>query len=647
MINYAYQNLFSENSIGKQYSIQVYNGSTLETTITNEELYSEDIERHNPLCTEETVRYGACEASYVKFTVRSTVGTLKNRKLIISVTPDGGTALQLGEYYVDSDELSDDRQSRQIIAYDVLYKIINTDMLKWYGEVGLPMTMKDFRDAFFDYFDVEQIEVTLCNDAMPITETILADSLSGLEVLSAILAGNGVLGTITNEGKFRYVKLSEYDTKAYGTNYKQGTLVYEDYLVQPIATLKFYSNKCDIVVGADPTTSSNIYIMEDNFLFYDKIETDLTPYVQNIFDVIKLTPVFRPLKAETYGDPCVEVGDMITFTSPSGDTFTTFVLDKTEKGLQALSDNYDIMGTEFYVYDLNDSSSSIRRLWNNTLAAVSEARCYVYAQRNTGIFNLTSTEWKTIISIPIASVDDTIPVFLATIPLTMSLDGEVHFRYFLDGLEINVVDNDCIYLTKGEQFVTISTFFEMPGNTRKRFEVTAKTAYRQSVEREQTAKIISLKDWVDNQGISVQTSGGVTTASFTYTYVDTPIDTTPPGARIDAGRIRAMIFASGLASEQPWDGTITVVEDVTDITLEDISVANASDSVTVATQVPISPAGASDIAGIIILEDVIVPNVSDTVFVEKHTDSFPLITEDTEEQIITETDDYALWTEGD
>ena len=83
MISYSYQSLFEQNSIGKQYSIQVYDGSTLETTITNEELYSENIERHNPLCTEETLRYGACEASYIKFTVRSTVGTLKGKKLIV------------------------------------------------------------------------------------------------------------------------------------------------------------------------------------------------------------------------------------------------------------------------------------------------------------------------------------------------------------------------------------------------------------------------------------------------------------------------------------------------------------------------------------------------------------------------------------
>lgn len=645
MISYSYQSLFEQNSIGKQYSIQVYNGSTLETTITNEELYSENIERHNPLCTEETIRYGACEASYIKFTVRSTVGTLKGKKLIVSITPDGGTALQLGEYYVDSDELSDDRQSRDIIAYDMLYKIINTDMLKWYREVGLPLVLKDFRDAFFDYFDLEQVETNLCNDGMVITEVEeVADQMSGLDVLTSILAGNGCLGAINNEGKFRYVTFTDYDTKAYGTNYKQGTLVYEDYLVQPITTLIFTVQNKEIIVGADPTSSTNIYRMEDNLLFYDKLEEDLQPYVQNIFDVIKLTPVFRPLKATTYGDPCIEVGDMVTFTTPTGDTIRTFVLEKNETGLQALSDEFDVTGTEYYVYDLNDGNSKIRRLWNNTLELVSGAKCYVYAYRNNGVsFNIGHTTNTTIITIPLASEDECIPVFVATIPLVMSADGEITFRYFLDDVEINTEDNDTIYLTRGEQFVTLSTFLEFPANARKRFTVTAQTSYRQSVEREQTAKIISLKDWIDNQSITVDAQTG--TATFDYDYVEHPIDTTPPGAFIDNGKIRAMVFASGLAKEQPWDGTITIAEPVNNWDIADIVFADVVDSVIANVQVP-AGSSISDNASQWVLANLVFENVSDNVFVETHTDSFPLMTED-DDALMAEDGTYTFYTEGD
>ena len=629
MIDYAYESLFSQNSIDKQYQIKVYSGSTLETTITNSEIYSETFERHNPLCS-DSLEYGSFAAGFVKFKVINSVGTLKNKKLEISIMPQGGASLKLGEYYVESDVLSGDRQSRTITAYDKLYEIINTDVLKWYGELNLPMSMKDFRDAFFENFGVIQLSAILCNDSMVITETIIAEQLSGMEVLSCILAGNGCVGAMTNEGKFKYITFETYDTKAFGKSYKQGSLIYEDYLIQPITSLHFFSNKIDIVVGADPQTSSNIYVMEDNFLFYDKIESDLRTYVENIFDVIKLTPAFRPLKAETYGDPCIEVGDMITFATSDNETIRTFVLNKVENGLQALTDKYDTEGTEYYEYDLNGGNSQIRRLWNNTIALeqeVSTARCYVYAHRNVARFNIGHTSRQTIITIPLASVDNTIPVFVSTIPLTMDMDGEITFRYFLDDIEINENDNDTIYLTRGEQFVTLSTFFEMPANSRKRFTVTAQTGYRESVEREHTAKIISFENYIQ-----------------TGTYVEEPIDTTPPGAEIDIGKIRAMIFASGLASEQPWDGTITIVEDADDFMLVALNFENAGEEVSVNTRVPTGDS-IRDNASDFDLVELVFEGARDEMYVVTHAESSPMITE-AEEALITE-DGMRFYTEGD
>lgn len=651
MISFAYESLFADSSINKQYHINVYDGSTLEAVITNVNLYSEEIEFSNPLCTEKMLRYGACESSYVKFKVRSDVGTLKNKKIEIILSFDDfitqSKQLKIGEYYVDSDQLSDDRKSREIIAYDKIFTIINTDIAQWYSELTFPISMKDFRDEFFDFFGIEQVEKTLCNDIMPITQTTLPDTLSGLDVLQSICGGNGALGVINNEGKFKYIILSEAVSKAYETHYKQGSLVYEDYTVKPCTGLKFlsvFNNKeIEVKVGTD----DNMYIMEDNFLFYDKNEDDVLPFVENIFNVIKDTPAYRPLRADTYGDFCVEPGDIVSFRNVEGNVLSTIVLNKVTKGLQSLTDSFDVEGTEYFEYDLTDNNSQIRRLWNNTLALLDGAKTYVYAHRNTEDIHIVHTIERTIITIPVATVDDTIPVFLATIPLTMDRDGEITFRYFLDGVEINTKDTDTIYLTKGEQFVTLSTFFVMNANQNKRFTVTARTGYRQSVEREQTAKIISLKDWIDNQSITVDTQAG--TASFDYDYVEYPIDTTPPGAIIYDGEIRAMIFASGLASEEPWDGTIISKDYVNDFDIADISVYdNVSDTVSVATQTPIGPnAITQNVSSFNLIDIAFDGNVNDSTFVVVHTDSFPMITESNEDAIMLEDGVYRLYTEGD
>lgn len=640
MISYAYENLFKQNSVDKQYIIRIYEGSTYKGNITNFNLYSQDLEVTSSICSEESLMYGSCESGYIKFRVNAGVGTLKNKRLVLSVTPKTAqTALQIGEFFVETDKISDDRKSREVVAYDALYKVINSNMDEWYSELNFPMTLADFRDEFFDYFDITQETATLPNDSLVITQTILPDKLSGKTVLNAICSANGCFGKINNMGNFEYVFLNDSDEVTYD-NYYQGSLVYEDFEVQQISSLRVFSNNdVEVTIG----TGSNQYVIEDNFLFYDKLAVDLTPYIQNLYDVISQTPVYRPLRFQSYGDYCIETGDFVTITSPDGTEFSTFVLQKTTGGIQGLVDKIEADGTEVYEFDLNSTNSEIRRLWNNTLALQNEiesARTYVYAHRNTANFNLNSTTARTIITIPIATVDDTIPVFLATIPLTMSADGTVTFRYFLDGVEINVQDTDTIYLTKGEQFVTLSNSFEMAGNQNKRFTVTAQTGYRQSVDREQTAKILSLKDWIDNQSISV--SGNVGT--FNYDYVEQPIDTTPPGATINAFDIRAMIFASGLSPEQPWDGTIVIAEEASAFDLVEPTFTNAVEIVSFSNPIPTGN-NFTESTSAWNLPEIIFGTAEDSLMMEVHTTTYRRVTEDGS---IRKTETGAVrYTEGD
>ena len=642
MIDYEYQELFEQNSVRKEWRIQVFNGDILESVITNAELHADSIKLCQPLCTESMLTYGTCEASYIKFTVVSSVGQLKGKKLIVLFRFSSETEteyLQVGEFYVDSDELSDDRKSRDITAYDKIQTIINSDIVEWYSECGLPLNLKDFRDSFFEYFDLEQEDVELVNDDMVITETALPETISGLDVLQAICSGNGCLGRINNEGKFKYVFLNEPDTKNYGRNYKQGTLVYEDYEVKPITALRIYSNNdMEVVVG----NGNNEYVMEDNFLFYDKLESVLTEHATRVFNIIKETPAYRVLRVDTYGDLCVEPGDMLTFTSYDGDTLTTFVLEKETSGLQALTDSFDTQGTEYFEYDLTSENSSIRRLWNNTTALqvqVESARTYVYAHRSTRNITVGHIEEVEIVNISIATIDNAIPVFLATIPLNMSTDGEITFRYYLDGLPIES-DSDTIYLTKGEQFVTISNFFELTANRQVNLTVTAQTGYRRSVEREQTAKIISIVNWIQSRDTEV------TTNNFSEPdYIEVDVDTTPPSAVITKNELRAMIFGSGLAPEEPWDGTITVTEPSDAWNLIEVGFAGAGESVSVSTLTPIG-ISKTEVASAWNLVEVGFANATDTNSVQLYTDMYVRHTEDGRVRVIEDMS-AIRYTEGD
>lgn len=60
MVGYKYRDLFLQTSIDKQLQISVDDGRN---DITNEELAYENFELTESLCSEENLKFGACESS--------------------------------------------------------------------------------------------------------------------------------------------------------------------------------------------------------------------------------------------------------------------------------------------------------------------------------------------------------------------------------------------------------------------------------------------------------------------------------------------------------------------------------------------------------------------------------------------------------
>lgn len=646
MIDFVNQALFAQPGTDKQFVITVYenDGTSTGTVITNKQLYYQQIEFTMSLCSEKTLTYGACESNSIKFQVTSSVPTLKNKKLVVKVRL--GTSLvylDVGTYYVESDKVSNDKNSREIVAYDAMKRLLEDNVSGWYSQLEFPMSLKDFRDSFFEYEGITQISATLANDTMPITQTIIPEGLTGKTVLNAICAGNGCFGQIRNDS-FRYVVLSDSATKTYtSANYKMGSLVCQDYEVYPPTQLVFTNNKTTVTVGTNPF---KVYEMEDNFLFYDKVESELTPFVRNILDVIMYTPAYTPLQFEVYGDLCVEPGDKIVVTDKGGVSYTTFCMDKTTKGLLSLTDEFVTEGNSTYFKNLNSTGNKILTIWNNTKVLIEEmngARSYVYAQRpvKSGDFHITHTDETEIVKIHVTTVDTAIPVFVATIPITMDSDGEVVFKYYLDGARIEA-DADTVYLHKGDNCVTLSTYFAMDANIDKYFTVTAQTKYKESEERKQQAKILSINDWIDNQSLSIDETTGQ--PQFDYDYIDYPVDNTPPQATIGTKKIRAVLFGSGLQDSAAWDGTILISEQVSDFDLSQIEFEDIFETITLDLDEPTAISITENVSDWDIAQ-ITFDSVTESVTINLYIGKFNLITEDGI-QFVTE-DGIPLVTEHD
>lgn len=379
--------MFLDDSIDKQIIIATEDGKV---KITNTELHEDKFELTESLCSEDELQFGACEASVLKFTISNIFLPMKGKWITVKITPKGVDApYQIGRYKVYSDKPTADRTCRDVVAYDALYDILNVDMAAWYNSLTFPMTLKAFRDAFFQHFGIEQEEISLVNDNMAVEKTIsitasssdgnaIGEALSGKTVLSCICEINGCFGHMGRDGKFHYISLDQEMQGLYPRNdlypaddlYPRdphSTIIgksfyisakYEDYLVKSIDKLQINEKENDI--GVIVGTGSNGYEIKGNFLVYGKGSTELREIANNVYGKIRGI-VYRPFSADCKGNPCLEVGAAIRFNTKY-EIVESYVLKRTLKGIQALRDAISADGEEYRTKKVNSVHQDILQL---------------------------------------------------------------------------------------------------------------------------------------------------------------------------------------------------------------------------------------------------------------------------------------------
>lgn len=376
MVDYKYKDLYDEDSVKKEIKIAWDTGE-----IGNTDLHSEKITLTESLCSDDELRFGACEASELKFRISNVFEPLKGKKLSFSsfFTGHADVPFQFGEFTVDSDTKSADRKYRDITAYDKMHDIINAEVSAWYNSLTFPLTLKAFRDSFCAYIGVEQEDVALINDSMVVEETIKPSELSGQTVIEAICEINGRFGHIGRNGKLQYAKLEPFQKGLYPSTTlfpakdlfpqkapvlerlsksKYISCQYEDFICQTINKLQIRQTENDI--GAISGTGNNCYVVEDNFLVYGKSAEDLQTVADNLYSVIHGV-WYRPAQIESKGNPCYEVGDGIVVNT-SQDVIYTYILVRTLSGIQALRDSYLSEGEEYRSKQVNGVAKSIVQL---------------------------------------------------------------------------------------------------------------------------------------------------------------------------------------------------------------------------------------------------------------------------------------------
>lgn len=356
-----FKELYYQDSIGKQ--IRITDG---EITLTGSNIAEGEFSIEQVLCDESRLKIGRCVASTLKMRIIDTGIFLKGRELTVEHLLEGADKpFPLGTYHVESDKPTADRNYRDIVAYDDMEYIRNTEVSDWYNNLSFPMSLKTFRDNFFNWMGIEQENVSLVNDAMTVSRTIEARELYGETIVEAICEINGCFGHVSYDRVFQYVFLKNTAWGLYPANnlypaddlypedneagrldafYKSG-MDYEDYRVQRITKLQIRQDSDDI--GKIAGDGENCYVIEGNFLVYGKSDEELGVIAENTFSVISQISEYTPINCPAKGNPALFLGDSISINTTK-EMVSSYILSRTLTGVQALNDVYVSKGEEYY-----------------------------------------------------------------------------------------------------------------------------------------------------------------------------------------------------------------------------------------------------------------------------------------------------------
>ena len=392
MIEGKNKQIYFESSVYKQLNIEVIGSKCV---IDNSMREQDTFTLTETLNDGTELKFGSCLPNQISFTAHDIPAGLIGKSLrpVEILEGNENEPFTYGEYKIYSDTPTADRTKRQIVAYDYMYDIINSNVKSWYDGLSFPMTLKQFRDSFFTHLGIEQKETTLVNDSMTVNKTLVTtqsddssvtaeSTISGKTIIEAICEINGCFGNINRDGKFEYVFLKAITSALYpaedlfpadnvfpsDANMESMTghyitFDYEDFQSQTITQLEIKSS--DDTAGAVVGTSGNNYSITGNFLVSDKTGAELEQIANNLLPIMKQA-AYTPIKSCTcVGNPCLELGDPIRFNT-SREIVETYILQRTLTGVQSKRDSITSQGTETHTAKVNSIRETLSSVQKRT-----------------------------------------------------------------------------------------------------------------------------------------------------------------------------------------------------------------------------------------------------------------------------------------
>jgi hypothetical protein len=373
-ITEATQEAFENSAIQKSLVITFPN---VNIVMTNDDLVKDSLELKEAIENGKNLSFKGCIASQLKFKVADIIRDLRDEYVEVTIQAGNTEVLPLFTGYVfDQSNQNHEDVVTQITAYDIIYKINQTDITNWYNGLTFPITVKSFRNSLFTYLGVTQEDITLVNDNLSISKTIVDKAINAGDILKCICQLNARFGQIGRDGKFYYRRLVEVTEALYPSDHTYPSeetfpsaenaayrfdeptykkITYEPFRTELISKVTIYDHTG--AVGGSYGDGINEFSISDNPIAYGV--NDMRLAASRIYtEVARLK--YTPAKIDAQGIPWVECGDNV-LANTMKNIVRTYNLSRTLKGIQNLFDDITASGEQFMPVHKQSIKTSVTR----------------------------------------------------------------------------------------------------------------------------------------------------------------------------------------------------------------------------------------------------------------------------------------------
>lgn len=288
---------------------------------------------------------GSVCASCVEATLIAPSGNLSiaaGTEVTVFEESENGSRVKIGIFKLEKPTRAS-ANTYKLVAYD---RIINfdVDLTTWLQDLKelFPMTLQTFVRMVCEKCGVLLANTYISNGDFEI-DYFSAGEVTGRKLVkwAAEIAGSFVRTTPEGFVEFAWYRknsavsigpFQSEDENSKQIPYFQGSLSFEDYEVMGVEKVQIQNTDDDIgTVWPSDLEEGNTYVVTSNMILMNGSKDDLEYVAQYIYQTL-MNAVYVPCKVSVGRSSGIRAGDIITVTDVNGETFETYVMQRTVSG---------------------------------------------------------------------------------------------------------------------------------------------------------------------------------------------------------------------------------------------------------------------------------------------------------------------------